>query len=117
MDKQYRLTPDQMKPLIESTQGCLATDRITVDGELVGYMQREEPLSENDSGWRFFAGDESDLYLQLPQNHGFHTLNAICNYDPAIIPFLEYETPCAFLRAEEGDEFDEVMYDPNGDDE
>ena len=31
--------------------------------EKIGYMVREEPSKDNpDSGWRFFAGDESKEY-------------------------------------------------------
>lgn len=29
----------------EGAEGCIATDRITVDGLPVGYMYREEPLN------------------------------------------------------------------------
>ncbi len=46
----------------ETSDGCIATDRITVDGLPVGYMYREKPEEGNpfegyDSGWRFTAGD------------------------------------------------------------
>ena len=49
----------------ETSDGCIATDRITVDGLPVGYMYREkpeegDPFERYDSGWRFTAGDESD---------------------------------------------------------
>ncbi len=111
MEKKYRLKPDQIKLLIKSNQGCVATDRITVDGMPVGYMHREEPFNDDDSGWRFFAGDESDLYLNLAQNHGYHPLNVLCNFDPTIIPYVESEYPCAFLRLEGDDAFEEVDFD------
>lgn len=40
-------------------EGCLATDRIMVDGSRIGYMYREEPDPDMpDSGWRFTAGDD-----------------------------------------------------------
>lgn len=110
-DKAYRLTPEVTKPLISSRLGCLATDRITVDGLPVGYMHREEPLNDEDSGWRLFAGDESELYLKLPQNYGFHPLNTLANYDPAIVPYLECPAPCAFARIDQTDEFEEIDAD------
>ena len=42
----------------ETSDGCIATDRITVDGLPVGYMYREkpeegDPFERYDSGWRF----------------------------------------------------------------
>ena len=74
------------------SDGCIATDRITVDGLPVGYMYREkpeegDPFERYDSGWRFTAGDESDEYMQTAQNSGIYKLNTICQYDPGIIPF------------------------------
>ena len=56
----------------ETSDGCIATDRITVDGMPVGYMYREKPkegawFEEYDSGWRFTAGDESDEYMSVTE--------------------------------------------------
>ncbi len=61
--KQYAIPAADIRPLLcdwEGPAGCIASDRITVDGCRVGWCYRETP-SENypDSGWRFFAGDES----------------------------------------------------------
>jgi len=39
----YKLKPDQILKLIDSTEGCLASNRITIDGFKVGFMYREEP--------------------------------------------------------------------------
>lgn len=45
--------------------GCFATDKITVEGELVDYMVREEPNNEFDSGWQFFSGTEDQAYIDV----------------------------------------------------
>lgn len=45
---------EEILDLIFPIGACLATDKITVDGLIVGYMCREEPEIEVDSGWRFF---------------------------------------------------------------
>ena len=45
---------------------CVATKEISVSGRPVGFMYREEPVFDNDSGWRFFSGDESDGYTDNP---------------------------------------------------
>jgi hypothetical protein len=101
--KKFKLSADQIKRLIDSSSGCIATDRITVDGCKVGFMYREQPLkSQPDSGWRFMAGDEDDDYMNNSAYHSVYQLNTICNYDPDIIPFLNSEPGTAFIRDENG---------------
>ncbi len=99
-----------------TANGCIASDRITVDGLPVGYMYREKPdegaWNEGyDSGWRFMAGDESDEYLQTAENSGVYTLNTICQYDPDIIPLLHAPYETAYIRDENG-VFQEIPLDP-----
>jgi len=86
----------------DEAEGCFATDRIMVDGCKVGYMYREEPDGDFDSGWRFTAGDESGEYMDNPDNSGIYSLNVVANNDPEIIPFLT--SPCGsyFARDENG---------------
>ena len=98
MDKVFKLASDQMRQLVADVRGCFASDRITVDGSLVGYMYREEPDAEWDSGWRFMAGDESDDYLNNPANLQIYALNTIANYDMEIIPLLTAPINSAFAR-------------------
>ena len=91
----------------ETSDGCIATDRITVDGLPVGYMYREKPEEGNpfegyDSGWRFTAGDESDAYMQMAENSGIYKLNTICQYDPDIVPLLHAPYGTAYIRDENG---------------
>lgn len=103
MGKNYKLTKDDIKILIDSREGCIATDRITVDGMKVGYMYREEPSQKYpDSGWRFLAGDESQDYLNNPKKSEIYQVNTICNYDPDIIPYLDAECGAAFYRNSRG---------------
>ena len=64
LEKSFKIPGDQIKQLIPNMGACFATDRITVDGMKVGYMYREEPDKDVDSGWRFFSGDESQDYGQ-----------------------------------------------------
>ena len=84
--KNFKLKSEEIRQLIAPMGGCVATDRITVDGLPVGYMYREEPDSEIDSGWRFFAGDEDQEYVDNHKNSCKYNVNTITNYDPAIIP-------------------------------
>ena len=108
--KQYKLSAQQMRSLLVDYQGgervaCLASDRITVDGAPAGYLYREKPLDlpgVPDSGWRIFAGDEDQQYLDNPEHFEFYHLNTLCNYDPSILPLLNAAEGTAFQRAEDG---------------
>ena len=68
--------------------GCFGTDKITVDGMSVGYMYREQPHNNMDSGWRFFSGTEDQDYINNLDNTSVYQVNTIANYDMAIIPYL-----------------------------
>lgn len=81
---------------------CVATDHIMVDGLRVGWMYREEPHAEVDSGWRFFSGAESEAYLDDPDHSGIYAVNTVANYDPEIIPFLDEPLGSAFERGPDG---------------
>ena len=105
-DRQGFLKID-VKPLIDwdepNGEGCLATDMITKKGWKVGYMYREEPLETMpDSGWRFFQGDESDEYVNNPDNSHVFALNTICNYDRDIIPYLKSPVGTRLVRTDNG---------------
>ena len=76
---------------------AIATNRITVEGCKVGYCYREKPDGDWDSGWRFTAGDESEEYMDDPNNAGIYKLNTICNDDPDIIAAADTRPPPAPL--------------------
>ena len=104
-NRDYHVKAEDVKHLLpdwEGADGCIATNRITVEGCKVGYCYREEPDGGWDSGWRFTAGDESDEYMDDPNNAGIYKLNTICNDVPDIIPLLNTPAPCAFERDENG---------------
>lgn len=102
--KKFIIPGDKIERLIGSNEGCIATDRITVNGCKVGFMYREEPYQNGnpDSGWRFMAGDESDEYMNNPENHSVYQVNTICNYDREIIPLLNSAPGTAYIRDENG---------------
>ena len=104
-NRDYHVKAEDVKSLLpdwKGADGCIATNRITVEGCKVGYCYREKPDGDWDSGWRFTAGDESDEYMDDPNNAGIYGLNSICNDDPDIIPLLNTPAPCAFERDENG---------------
>lgn len=47
---------------------AVVSKRISDEGWKVGYMERGEPRSKDDSGWFFASGNEDDEYLSEPEN-------------------------------------------------
>jgi hypothetical protein len=101
--KQFFLKVEEIAPVIPGRGGCLATDRIVVDGRRVGYMFRSDPIEAPDTGWRFFAGDENDEYMKNNDNHGVYDLNTIVNYDPDILEYLEFPIGSKFERVSDSE--------------
>lgn len=103
--KKWYIPRSSLENLLEwnDSDGCYATDRITVDGCRIGFMYREVPHDKKfDSGWRFLAGDESADYMNDLNNMDIFNLNTICNYDPDIIEFLDSPVGSAFYRDKNG---------------
>ncbi len=64
----------------------------------IKFMYREEPAGGCDSGWRFFSGEESDEYLNDPDNFGFYELSMVAKIDEDIIPCLSAPVGSIFGR-------------------
>lgn len=115
MPKDFKLDKSEIRQLIPKMGYCFATDRITVDGQKVGRMCREEPDDDADSGWRFLAGDENAKYMDDTGNSGIYDVNTICNYDPDIIPFVGAPAGTAYERHLTAGVFFEVGFAPDSD--
>jgi hypothetical protein len=113
--KNYKLKSEQILKIATGHGACFATDKITVDGERVGFMYREEPDDDIDSGWRFMAGTESDEYMNDPDNLSTYDVNTIANYDPDIVPFLGAPVGSAFERPAAGRFVEVDDLEPPGD--
>jgi len=98
----HKLHASEIRRLIPNMGGCLATHRITVDGASVGRMVREAARNEVDSGWCFFAGDESQEYVDDPANISLYDVNTLANYAPDAIRFLTYPPGTTVVRGEDG---------------
>lgn len=103
--KKFKLSPEQIIQLIEPMGGCIATDKITVDGELVDYMVRNEPHNDLDSGWIFYSGTEDQDYIDDSNNSAVYDVNTIANYDKAIIPYLDLPVGTELERIRGTDKF------------
>ena len=98
MTKRFALAASEIKPLAEGRGSCIASDRITVAGQGVGFMYREVPANDLDSGWRFLSGEESQEFADDPANFALYDVNTIANYDPGIIAHLDAPAFSAFAR-------------------
>lgn len=87
-----------MRNLVGPMGGAFATDRITVEGHKIGYMYREKSHRDDDSGWRFFDGNEDQAYIDDLRHTSIYNVNTIANYDPDIIPYLATPAPCEFEK-------------------
>jgi hypothetical protein len=104
----YILKPNEIKEVIQQKGYCYASDMITVDGHKVGFMHREAREDEDDSGWRFYSGSETEEYVEDEHHFMMFDLNYIANIDPAIIPYLKMRTGAELERIEGTDEFEKV---------
>jgi hypothetical protein len=87
-EHRFKIKPGEIKELVPEMGFCIVSDKITVEGMPVGYMYREAPGDENDSGWRFLSGTETQEYIDNPANSMMFEVNVVANYDPGIIPYL-----------------------------
>ena len=81
---------------------ALVSARVAQDGEPAGWLYREEPDHETDSGWRVFAGDETQEYLDDSNNVAVVPLRDLADRDPALEAVLAAEAPAAFERGTDG---------------
>jgi len=109
-ERKFAIPADNIVRLVPHSGGCLATDRITVDGAEVGYMYREDTDRAEDTGWRFFSGDEDQAYINDLDNTTVYAVNTIANFDPDILPLLETEPPCAFEKIKGTSEYRRVTF-------
>jgi hypothetical protein len=84
---------------------CIVSNKIIVDGMKIGFMYREEPADNDDSGWRFLAGTENQKYLDDEANSEIIDVNTIISANPSIITYLNLPFGSDLERKEGTDEF------------
>lgn len=107
--KKFALAKEELRELVPIKLGSFATDRIMVEGRKIGYMYREVSRRPEDSGWRFFSGDEDQAYINDLSHTGVYSVNTVANYDPDIIPYLNTPAPCAFEKVEGTNKYRRVV--------
>lgn len=90
---------------------AFSTKLVAEEGRKVKFMYRESPDHPDDSGWRFFCGEESQEYVDDPDNTGIFSVSVIAEANPSIIDLLATPAPCAFERDDENKPFVESDFD------
>jgi len=97
--------------------GFVLATKMLVDGKRkVRYMYHEGTTNPQDSGWRFFCGDEDDEYVNNPDNIAVYDINTILEIDKSIMPYLTCPEGTALEREDENGMFT-VLSDFNPDEE
>ena len=65
-------------------------------------MYREEPDTEDDSGWRFTTGSETDEYMNNSENSSYVSLGAVLREDDSVVHLLEHTSGIAFAKDQNG---------------
>ena len=79
--------------------GYVLAPKVLVSNKLkVRFMYREKSDNPNDSGWRFFSGDEEQEYIDNPNNIGIFDVSTILAIDGDIEQYLEKPIGSAFER-------------------
>lgn len=83
----------------------LATKMLVEGKRKVRYMYHEEATNPQDSGWRFFCGDEDDNYVNTPDNIAIYDINTILEIDKSVLPYLNCSIGIALEREDENATF------------
>lgn len=72
--------------------------KILEEGWKVGYMDREEAVNENDSGWAFMAGNEENDYCSDYKNIKLLSLYEVYQLDPDIWNYIDNPIGTKLIR-------------------
>lgn len=86
----------------EFARFAFVSARVARDGTPIGWLYREAPDGDQDSGWRIFAGDESDEYNDDPANIAVLPLRDLLGQDQQLEAILRTAAPVAFERDPDG---------------
>ncbi|GAC07070.1 immunity protein Imm33 domain-containing protein [Paraglaciecola chathamensis] len=81
---------------------CFVTHNILHQDQPVGFLYREQPEYDDDSGWRITAGNETDEYMLDPSNSSYVSLGAVLRKDDSFLALTESDIGMAFIKDDEG---------------
>ena len=79
---------------------AIVSARVARDGVPAAWLYREEPDRDKDSGWRVFAGDETQEYTDDARNATILPLRELIGADPELEAVFEQAPGSAFERVD-----------------
>ncbi|WP_394620717.1 DUF2185 domain-containing protein [Lentzea sp. JNUCC 0626] len=83
-------------------KAAVVSARIVHDGMPVGWLYREEPANDGDSGWRVFASDETPEYADDTSKAALIPVRELIFADGVLEPLFDEQVGAAFERVEDG---------------
>lgn len=78
---------------------AFVSKKIIEEGWKIGYMERNEPFSEEDSGWLFLAGNENDTYMSDAKNIRLISVGAVWQQlDSDIFKYIDMPIGTKLIR-------------------
>ena len=78
---------------------CIVSKMVAANRK-VDFCYREEPETADDSGWRFFSGEEDQQYSDSQENFVLCGLEAVVEVSPELNDLVELPWPIAFERSQ-----------------
>ena len=98
----YQPETREWASLFDTSQECLITKK-ALEEERIGYMYRQEPEEDfSDCGWRFLVGDETEEYVNSPENIVMCSYSDVCNIAPSVRAYFYAEYGTQYVKMREG---------------
>ena len=94
-EKYMEPTKNRMKLF---NQTAYLSKKILKEDWKVGYMCRDKPVNENDSGWSFCAGNEDDEYYNDYKNIALVSVYEVYQIDPDILNYINNPVGTELIR-------------------
>jgi len=105
-----KLAPSKQAPRPAEKAALCSSRVVGPKRKEVLFAYRQEPDNDNDSGWRFLRGDESETFLADPKNCLVCPLSLVFEMDPSLEELTRSADGPAFRRASV-----EARWEPIGD--
>lgn len=79
---------------------AFVTKKLIEENSKIGFAYREKSDNDTDSGWRFFIGNESQEYVDNPDNLLLYSIEDILKLDESIKSILNSEIYTAFEKSD-----------------
>lgn len=80
-----------MRKFIQNAGGCVVSNNILSGRGKLKWCIREDPINDNDNGWRFLSDIDTDQYLNNPNNMSICDFNTVAEIEPAILAIYNCE--------------------------